>query len=177
MKILRIIFIALLLSCTARIATTQVIDPVYTYKAYITQGYDADTWRADIDVGFRMWRGGETLRLYAINTPEIKKSKAKGFTEKDVERGFDCRDVALRAFGLKPADYPRKASYFDIEPPVPVIIQTVRGNDVGKYGRLLTIVHYKGVNVNEVLVKSGCSQIELYDGKKYPLNTRITPDL
>lgn len=158
-------------------ASGQVTQPTYRYRAFITHIYDADTMRSDIDVGFRMWRGGETLRLYAINTPEIKRSKAKGITSADVEIGYQCRDIMLKALGEDPDIYPHKAVYHEIDPPVEVVIQTVKNQDMGKFGRLLAIVHKDGVNLNEQMIKSGCSEIELYDGKQYPRNTPITPNM
>jgi endonuclease YncB( thermonuclease family) len=57
-----------------------------------------------------------------------------------------------------------------------VTIQTIK-DKTGKFGRYLAIIHRDGVNLNEKLVDSGCSRIELYDGKHWPAQTAITPDM
>ena len=166
---------------SAAISTPQVSPPVtsatYVYRGYINEIYDVDTMRADIDVGFKMWRGGETLRLFATNGYEIKRSSSKGIDAAHVKRGFECRDILMRALGLDPNDYARSARYQTIDPPVSVVIETVKGRDFGKYGRLLAIVHKNGVNINEFIIRAGCSPVELYDGKSYPLDSAITPTL
>jgi len=137
--------------------------PAYTYRAELTKVYDADTWRADVDLGFNTWRRDEPLRLYGLNAPEIKRSKSKGVTRHDVEHGFDCRDIMLEFLGLEPDNFARKAKFIEIIPPIPVVIQTIKDKQ-GKYGRMLAIIHKDGVNLNEKLVQSGCAKIEFYDG-------------
>ncbi|MBL4854094.1 MAG: thermonuclease family protein [Robiginitomaculum sp.] len=137
--------------------------PAYTYRANLTKVYDADSWRADVDLGFNTWRRNEPLRLYGIDAPEIKRSTSKGITGHDVKHGFDCRDIMLGLLGLSPEDYPRKAKFIDINPPVPVIIETIKDKQ-GKYGRMLAIIHKGGVNLNEKLLQSGCARVEFYEG-------------
>ena len=155
----------------------------YTYDAKITSIYDADTMVANIDVGFRFSRNGEVLRLYAIDAPEIKRNSSRGITFKDVKHGFECRDRVLRLFGRDPSDFPHKVKYQDLSPPVDVVVQTFYDtNGTGKFGRTLAIVlvdteKYGQVNVNDHLVASGCSEIELYNGKSYPQGTLITRGL
>ena len=60
---------------------------MYEYRAIITQVYDGDTLTADIDLGFGVWLRGQKLRLYGVDTPEIKPNKAKGITKAMAERG------------------------------------------------------------------------------------------
>ena len=64
---------------------------LYRYRAVITEVYDGDTVTADIDLGFNTWRRGEKLRLYGIDTPEVRGAER--------ERGLVARD-ALRALVL-----------------------------------------------------------------------------
>jgi micrococcal nuclease len=45
---------------------------LYEYKARVVSAYDADTIRADIDLGFNMWMLNAELRLNRINAPEMK---------------------------------------------------------------------------------------------------------
>ena len=78
------LFIALCLHPTP--ATAQDCG-LYQYRAVITDVYDGDTVTADIDLGFNTWRHGERLRLYGIDTPEIRTrddaEKAAGFAARD----------------------------------------------------------------------------------------------
>lgn len=43
---------------------------MYTYRARIVSIYDADTVRADIDLGFGAWLANQPLRIYGIDAPE-----------------------------------------------------------------------------------------------------------
>lgn len=57
---------------------------LYVYRAQVTSVYDGDTVTADIDLGFKMWRRGEKLRLSGINAPEIRgESRAEGLRSRD----------------------------------------------------------------------------------------------
>lgn len=60
---------------------------MYTYEAIITSVYDGDTCTADIDLGFGVWLHKQKLRLYGIDTPEIR---TKDLKEK--EAGYAARD-------------------------------------------------------------------------------------
>ena len=174
-----------------------VIRPGYRYGALVTAIYDADTIICDIDVFNHMWKKDEIIRLYGINAQEIKRSKAKGIDARDVQDGYDQRDVLIEALGLDPASYPRKVKYHDVsknilagldldgdgEPdvfeyrelpaPVWVVIETIK-DDSGKFGRLLGIIHKDGVNLNETL-RDVIGGVEFYDGKTHPADTPIRP--
>ena len=169
----------------AALAQEPVVEPVeqhavalYTYEARVTHTYDADTWTMDIDLGFNIWVKEEDIRLYAVNTQEIKKSKAKGITAADVQDGYACRDAALRLMGLNPLEYRRIARKQSIRGPPTVVIETFYETEgTGKYGRTLAIVWVPTenglVNLNDYLVSTGCSKIELYNGRTYPEGTLI----
>jgi micrococcal nuclease len=45
---------------------------LYEYRAIIRTCYDGDTVRADIDLGFGIWKFNEPLRLFGINAPEMR---------------------------------------------------------------------------------------------------------
>ena len=47
----------------------------YLYRAKIVRVIDGDTGVADVDLGFRTWLRGETLRQYGIGTPERRIDK------------------------------------------------------------------------------------------------------
>jgi endonuclease YncB( thermonuclease family) len=44
---------------------------MYEYHAVIRSIYDADTCRADIDLGFGIWTANQSIRLYGIDAPEL----------------------------------------------------------------------------------------------------------
>jgi micrococcal nuclease len=57
---------------------------LYQYRADV---YDGDTITADIDLGFNTWRRGEKLRLYGLDTPEVRgPDKALGIAARDALR-------------------------------------------------------------------------------------------
>ena len=101
----------------------------YQYKARITSVYDGDTVRADIDLGFDIWRHDEPLRLYGIDTPEVRGDERPA--------GLDARDALRERIEGKD-----------------VTICTIR-DGTGKYGRYLAIIWDGEENVNEWLVASG----------------------
>lgn len=60
----------------------------YQYRATVVSIYDADTIRADIDLGFNTWRRNEQLRLFGIDAPEMKgDDKEAGTISRDALRG------------------------------------------------------------------------------------------
>jgi len=60
---------------------------MYTYKAFVRRVYDGDTITCDIDLGFNMLMKNQKIRLYGINTPEIRgESREKGLIARDALR-------------------------------------------------------------------------------------------
>lgn len=116
---------------------------LYHYAADVISVYDGDTITVDIDLGMNLWKKGENLRLWRINTPEVKgESRTEGLKVRDYVRSLvEGRQVLLRT------------------------ILDKRGDDsTEKYGRLLAevlvpeiidgvIVSY--INVNEDLLQRG----------------------
>lgn len=102
---------------------------MYTYNANIISVYDGDTVRADIDLGFGIHTHNVDLRLYGINTPELR-----GDTK---ELGIAARDV-LRVMIFKRD-----------------VIMTTRKDAQEKYGRYLAEIVCDGVNVNQWMVDHG----------------------
>ena len=45
---------------------------LYFYKAVVRSVYDGDTVTLDIDLGLGVWLKKQKIRLYGINTPEIR---------------------------------------------------------------------------------------------------------
>ena len=47
-------------------------DSLYIYKAYVTDVYDGDTITCIVDCGFNLGIQKTKIRLYGINTPELR---------------------------------------------------------------------------------------------------------
>jgi micrococcal nuclease len=101
---------------------------MYEYHALVTKVYDGDTITVDIDLGFGIFMRKQTIRLYGIDTPEVRGEER--------EAGLMSRDW-LRGMIL---DHN-------------VILKTHKDTK-GKYGRWLATVHlFDGLNVNEKLIE------------------------
>ena len=77
---------------------------LYTYKAKILSVYDGDTVTADVQLGFYVIAHKVKLRLYGINTPEIRggtaETKKAGITARDWlrEKVLD-KELTVKSFG------------------------------------------------------------------------------
>lgn len=118
---------------------------MYEYKAKVTNVYDGDTITIDIDLGMHAWMKDEKIRLYGINTPEIRGSE--------------------REQGLKSRDYLR-----DLILDKEIILQTIKDKKE-KHGRYLGVIWLfeikdnkiiKKININEKLVNDGYAQYKDY---------------
>ena len=124
---------------------TTIEEPSYIYRAVVTKVYDGDTITADVDVGLGVWVHGQKLRLYGINTPEVRGEERP--------EGLIARDFVL---GKTP-------------PGTAVLIKTYRDKK-GKYGRWLAEVFYRSyhnangpmVSLNETLVARGYAERATY---------------
>ncbi len=102
---------------------------MYEYKAIVVKVYDGDTVTVDIDLGFHMWMKKQSIRLYGIDTPELRgESRERGLVVRDFVQGLILNKViTLHSFKDKK----------------------------GKYGRWLAIIYIDGVNLNDLLVSIG----------------------
>lgn len=110
---------------------------LYNYRALVTGVYDGDSITADIDLGFNIWMRGQKIRLYGIDTPELRgEERAAGLVSRD-----RLRDLIL-----------------DKE-----IIITSYKDKSGKYGRwLATLFSNDGSgfeNVNLTLLAEGLAEV------------------
>ncbi len=112
---------------------------LYYYAANVTSVYDGDTITVDLDLGLGIWRNGQTIRLWKVDTPEV--------------RGPE------RAEGLRVRDRVRELILGKT-----ILLRTIldkRGLDrTGKYGRLLgevLVPNPRGalINVNDLLLGLG----------------------
>ena len=113
---------------------------LYRYAATVTNVYDGDTITVDLDLGFDIIHHNQKIRLWGINTPEIRgDERPHGLSVRDRLRELlDGQDIVIR-------------THYD---------------RTGRYGRVLGEVFITRdggwVNVNELLVDEGHSEIVTY---------------
>ena len=100
---------------------------LYWYKAKYIKAYDGDTVTVDIDLGFNTWMKDQTIRLYGIDTPELRGEER--------ERGLEVRDYIRRR--LEGQD---------------ICIKTYKDKK-GKYGRWLAEIYIGEENLNDTLIE------------------------
>jgi len=111
---------------------------LYTYKvSRVHSVYDGDTCTLDIDLGLNIIIRKEKVRLYGINTPELR-----GVDEETKAEGIAARDWLQDQ--LDGADE--------------ILIRTHKDKS-GKYGRLLGELLADGINLNETLVELGMANV------------------
>jgi len=95
---------------------------LFEYRAIVTGAYDGDSVTADIDLGLGSWRHDAKLRLFGVDTPEIKSTdKARAIAVRD-----ELRELIL---GKE------------------VRICTIQ-DKTDKYGRFLVEIFFGNINVN-----------------------------
>jgi len=111
-----------------------MIQNLYHYRAIFKSNYDGDTITVDLDLGLNIWVHQLKVRLFGINTPELRSG-----SEEDKEAGRVARDFVSRRI-------PEGSE---------VVVKTHR-DKTGKYGRLLGTVYLPtGESVNQLLVDRG----------------------
>jgi len=118
----------------------QVTAGMYRYRAVVRSVYDGDTITVDVDLGFGVWRHGERIRLYRINTPEVRgPERPQGLVSRDrLRQRIDGREIILET----------------------------RKDKKGKYGRYLgeiwTLTDAGYININDWLVDEGLAEYREY---------------
>ena len=105
----------------------------YIYDVDVVSVYDGDTLNVDIDLGFSIWIRDKSLRLYGIDTPEVR-----GQTR---EQGLAVRDWLRQR----------------IDQGENILIQSI-SDQPDKYGRYLAILYIDGVNINRLLIDEGLAR-------------------
>jgi len=108
----------------------------YKYSAFVESVYDGDTITISIDCGFGIVLKKQKIRLYGINTPEVRGEER--------ELGLISRDKLREKILNKD-----------------IVIETIKDKK-GKYGRYLGIIYYEGENINDWLVKNNLAKIANY---------------
>lgn len=86
-----------------------VLTDVYRYYANVTKVYDGDTFTIDWDLGAGVWKLKEKIRLWGINTPEVRGvEKEEGKKVRDYVRGLILdKKVIIETFKDKQGKYGR----------------------------------------------------------------------
>jgi micrococcal nuclease len=101
----------------------------YTYRATLSKVVDGDTVDLYVDCGFGIYTK-QRLRLYGINTPEIRGSQRP--------QGLAAKEYVIKRFAETQE----------------ITVRTIKDRK-GKYGRYLAIIYLDGENLNEELVTEG----------------------
>jgi len=106
---------------------------LYNYQAKCKSVYDGDTITLDIDLGFGVWMLHQKVRLFGINTPEIRgPERSQGLVSAARLRELiDGKEVALLSHKDK----------------------------AGKYGRWLGTIYLGDININQLLLDEGLATI------------------
>jgi len=109
---------------------------LYEYAAVLQRVVDGDTVILDIDLGFGVWKRGESFRLYGINAPEM--------------RG------ASKVAGQAAKTYLMALLMHQLEHTEPLLVRTHKADKQDKYGRYLATLWLPGgLNVNGEMVRAG----------------------
>lgn len=110
-----------------------MLDPkeaLFHYQAKVTKVIDGDTLYLDISLGFYVTLKDVVVRLYGINTPEIRGiEREQGLISKQI--------VTDELLGKE------------------VTIRSFKGKDSDKYGRWLVYIFLGDVNYNQTLIDRG----------------------
>lgn len=112
---------------------------MYKYRAKITSVYDGDTCTADVDLGFFMTYRDINIRMYGIDTAEMR-----GGTVETKQAAVEARDF-LRSKILNQDVY-------------------LLSHGKGKYGRWLCEIFIKDpqtgeeININNLLLENGMAK-------------------
>lgn len=118
---------------------------LYTYRATVVKIIDGDTLNVDIDLGLDIIAKDQKLRLYGINTAELKSRNPE---EKEKANKAKERLSQLCPVGSK------------------IVIKTLKDKQE-KYGRLLAIVYsIDNREVNKLLVEEGLASEYLTNNKE-----------
>jgi micrococcal nuclease len=115
---------------------------LYFYKTKFVGAYDGDTITVDIDMGLGVWVKKQKLRVYGIDTPELRGDEKTA--------GLAARDALL-----------------DLLRDRELVIETIK-DATEKYGRWLARIWIKQddgtwLNAGDELVKTGHARVYLGD--------------
>jgi micrococcal nuclease len=103
---------------------------LWHYKAKVVSVYDGDTCTVDLSLGFHIHMSNQKIRLYGIDTPELR--------GEDRKRGLIVRDIVSSMILNKE-----------------IILHTIGKDKSDSFGRWLGIIYIDGLNLNQWLVDNG----------------------
>ena len=120
-------------------------DPTdFSYRVHkVTKVVDGDTIDVILDMGFNILYK-ERVRLFGIDTPESR-----------------TRDLTEKKYGLKSKEFLKKT----LSSASHIVIKTYKGDEKGKFGRILGDIWCDGVSVNKLMYKVGHA-VEYYGQNK-----------
>jgi endonuclease YncB( thermonuclease family) len=102
---------------------------MYEYECTIRRVVDGDTVDVDVDLGWSIWRCGERIRLYGIDTPECR-----------------TRDAEKKAAGLLAKEFVEDALHVGKT-------YKLQTREKGKFGRFLGVIFISDkTSINAALV-------------------------
>jgi len=109
---------------------------MYEYRCKVVKIVDGDTVDVDIDLGFGVWLKKERIRMFGIDTPEIR-----------------TRDLDEKKYGLMAKDYITKL----LDDEGGIVLKT-RKDAEGKYGRILgelwRTTDFADTSINDLMIKN-----------------------
>lgn len=125
---------------------------LYFYRCNLVRVVDGDTVRVDIDLGCDVWLRNESIRLYGINAPELRRHDPAGEHAKDYLSGLlSLAPTRLTQAKANPKKNPKKIGGGQL------YIETHKDRR-GKYGRYLGTFFLDGVNINQAMVDAGYAE-------------------
>lgn len=106
--------------------------PAYIYNAKVDRVKDGDTIEVDIDLGFEIWKHGESLRLFRVYAPET----FRPLSEQEKIQGLKVKDFLIQRLTLGKN----------------IVIQTEKDKK-DKYGRYLVEIWDSEGSVNDAILK------------------------
>ena len=128
-------------------------DPTdFSYRVNkVTKVVDGDTIDVIIDLGFDIMYKSR-VRLFGIDTPESR-----------------TRDLVEKKFGLKSKKFLQE----QLKKATKITIKTYRGDETGKFGRILGDVWCDGKSVNQLMCKVGHAVAYYGQNKKLVENAHL----
>ncbi len=114
---------------------------LYHYRATYRRTIDGDTIVLDIDLGMGVWLHDQSVRLFGINTPELRSDD-----EGQRKKAIAARDFVAEALSASKH-----------------LTTKTHKDRTGKYGRLLADIYTQdGQCLNDMLVDAGLAEQVVY---------------
>jgi micrococcal nuclease len=113
----------------------------FVYKINVLSVYDGDTITCDINLGFNVVLKNQKIRLYGINSPEIRGGR-------DPSTGIVNIDTKKKA--IESRDYLKNKILNNND----LYLKTINDKK-DKYGRWLGIIYLNNENINEQMILNG----------------------